>query len=129
MRFFHKNWRMSPMQHLCVVLLGFAVFSWGTEYKYSLYYAQSPGQPLVQPAKLLSQKERPPQSRRIRVGATPSKRRVRLHAFAPVFAIKATAIFHRMRMACIATPPGRTCSSLQTASLTYFAFRPPPAQS
>ena len=69
----HNRCYPAPMLHLCIVLLGLAVLSWGAEYKYSLYFPPSQSQPQVPPAKLLSQKERPTQAKSAAVDATSSK--------------------------------------------------------
>jgi hypothetical protein len=114
------------MLRLSMVLLGFAVLSWGTEYKYSLYFSPGEGRAQVLPAKLLSQKERPPQSKRTVVEATPSKSPIALDSFTSAFRATASETTFKLRMASIASQWVWPCLSIQTASLTYFAFRPPP---
>jgi hypothetical protein len=117
------------MLHLFVVLLGFAVFSWGAEYKYSLYFSPSQGQAQVAPAKLLSQKERPPQSERAGMETALSKAPIALTFLAFIFAASASQMFFKLREAGLVARPSRQCASLTTACFIHFAFRPPPAYS
>jgi hypothetical protein len=117
------------MLYLCVALLCFAVLSWGTEYKCSIYLSPSQGEAQLQPAKLLSQKERPPQSKRIGIEADPSKSPIAPRSCACFFVASASETSSNLRTAGIATRPGCPCPCRQIASLAYFTFRPPPAQS
>jgi len=117
------------MLHLLVVLVGVAVFSWGTVYKYSLYSSPSQGRAKLPPAKLLSQEERPPQSERAGMGAAPSKAPTALTFLAFMFAASASQMFFKLREAGLVARPSRPCASRKTACFIRFAFRPPPAYS
>jgi hypothetical protein len=117
------------MLRVCVVLLGFAVLSWGAEYKYSLYYSPGEIQSQVPPAKFLSQRERPAKSKRAAVDASSSKPPIAAHRGIFPFAGHAAATSFALREAGMAPQPVLRRAGFRAASLTYFAFRPPPAHS
>ena len=52
-------WRGSPVLVMALALMSLAVFTWGLQYKLSLYKASEQAKPTIPAAKLLSQKERP----------------------------------------------------------------------
>src|ERR1700679_589300 len=128
MRLFPKSGRPSRMQHLFVVLYAVAVLCWGSGYKFSLYYSPSQTPAQLTPAKLLSEKERPPQHKRNCVEASPSRARIALRSSAPDFAASETGDFLSLPTSGIATLPGSPRSFFETAWHTHFFFRPPPAQ-
>lgn len=129
MKSLSKSRRASRLPHLFVLLLGFAVLFWGAEYKYSLYLSPSQGQALLPPAKLLSQRERPPESKSDGIEAAASKAPIALTLLAFTFAASASRLSFKLREAGLAERPSRPCASLTTACFIHFAFRPPPAYS
>lgn len=106
---------------LVIVLLAFAVFSWGVRYKLSLYNPSAH----VSAAKLLSQRERPATVEAARLAADP------LPELAPVtlFAWSLGALFvglFALKQALSPRDAWQQISLPRQASQNFFFFRPPP---
>ena len=111
---------------ICALILGLAVFLWGTGYKLSLYFPQSQFHTRIPTPKLFSPDENPLGS--ARVGCA--------NAFAKIATPPLAFSFALMTSANVSLPArpfqredqrSRYVSPLRSASFIYFAFRPPPA--
>ena len=116
------------LQWMTVVLVVFAVFSWGVQYKLSLYNWPARSTAAAPQAKLLSQKERPVAVPVGLVGNAPD----RLKAISPYVCalvgwIAALALPGTLRRS-IFTAKSEFVSKNSSQHLSYFFFRPPPSQ-
>ncbi len=113
--------RESHLTIAAIVMLAFAVFSWGVRYKLSLYNPSAH----MSEAKLLSQEERPSLSQVIETSIEPmgSAAPIALFAYllgtmlAGLFSLEATFLQGNTR---------RHASLPRQCSQNFFFFRPPP---
>ena len=114
------------LQWVTVVLVVFAVFSWGVQYKLSLYDWPAKTVAATPQAKLLSQKERPIAVHEAVTG-NPSRpaQPVTPYFSALIGLIAATAIVSAIGKL-ISTDTSNFVPSKSRPHLSYFSFRPPP---
>ena len=109
------------LQWVTVVLVVFAVFSWGVQYKLSLYDQPAKTVAASPQAKLLSQKERPIAVHEAVTG-NPSRP---AQPVTLIGLIAATAIVSAIGKL-ISTDTSNFVPSKSRPHLSYFSFRPPP---
>jgi hypothetical protein len=113
--------RESQWTIVAIVMLAFAVFSWGVQYKLSLYNSEAH----MSEAKLLSQKERPTTSEATELAADPLANPMPVPLFTFAFGAMLVAL-------CSLKPVTSHTNDWQQALLprqlsqNFFFFRPPP---
>ena len=124
----NRTSRSSSASRLGVLMLAFAVFGWGLHYKLSLYDRSGSSCSQAPDAKLLSEKERPPEPRSL---AFDTPRSLQL----------LSSVFPSLLLLCIAARRFRLNSRFRIqnvladrehfrlflAASIFFSFRPPPA--
>ena len=106
---------------VAIAMLAFAVFSWGVQYKLSLYNADAH----MSEAKLLSQKERPTTSEATELAVNPLANLVPVPLFA--FALRAMlAGLCSLKLATSHRNTWRLALLPRQPSQNFFFFRPPP---
>ena len=109
-----------------VLVLAFAVFGWGVQYKRSLYDPPDSVSTRIPHAKLLSPKERPVSS--VNLGSVlPASPKSEL-AILPIFLIYVIVFGSLFVMSSRSwdMPKGIDSSKQRRANSNYFSFRPPP---
>ena len=111
---------------MTVLLVVFAVFSWGVQYKLSLYDRPAKSIAAVPQAKLLSQKERPVAVHHVMaVNATDSLRPVPPY-FSVLFGLFVASSIARILRKFSRTETAEFLPRDPGPHLSYFFFRPPP---
>lgn len=113
--------RESHWMIVAIAMLAFAVFSWGVQYKLSLYNSEAH----MSEAKLLSQKERPSTSEATELSADPLANPVRV----PLFAFALGAILAglcSLKLAASQREVWQQALLPRQLSQNFFFFRPPP---
>ena len=117
--------RQSQMMSLGMLLLAFAVFSWGVQYKLSLYNPPAKTSARMAEAKLLSQKER--------VSVSNASESILAPAAQPILPVVFACLASAMLIALGLFPSAysqsnvRACAQLpKQPSQSFFFFRPPP---
>jgi hypothetical protein len=117
--------RQSQMMSLGMLLLAFAVFSWGVQYKLSLYNPPAKASARMAEAKLLSQKERAS----VANASESTLARAAQPILPVVFAYVASAMLIALGLFPSASSQSNVRSSAQLPkqpSQSFFFFRPPP---
>jgi len=114
--------RIRALNVMGVLFLAVAVFTWGLQYKMSLYNTSSGLTASVPHAKLLSQKERPESNvASIRLNSTQDLLPYAIFLFAWIVCSLVVAVTIRTRS--LSLDKG---SRQRFAALDFFSFRPPP---
>lgn len=117
----------------CVMLLGVTVLLWGTTYKTSLYYSTpaqfdcSPPNPVNPPAKLLSEKERPPRTSSLDHDKANPKLAVTPLLWVAVFLASAIQVRIRLQRSGTRVCQAHHLYGIEDSVLGHFGFRPPPS--
>jgi hypothetical protein len=113
--------RESHWMIVAIAMLAFAVFSWGVQYKLSLYNSEAH----MSEAKLLSQKERPTTSEATELAADPLANPMPVPLFA--FALGAMlAGLCSLKLAASQREAWQQALLPRQPSQNFFFFRPPP---
>lgn len=114
------------MLALCALALSIAVVAWGAEYKVEQYPLKGLAFRVMSPAKLLTEKERPPRSGVSRANTVEPTTQNPLMLLAGFFAPALQYRGIRCRIGeCLR--PGECMQAKNNAAWTYFGIRPPPA--
>jgi len=110
----------------CGLVLGLAVVLWGVSYKMMQYPEDGLAFRVMSPAKLLTEKERPPEASNTRV-VLPVVSEIRHHTQPPAWIASA------LRRSLFSRPAGILLPAVPIRGfihpeLSYFSFRPPPSR-
>jgi hypothetical protein len=125
--------RILSWMSLAFIGLAFAVFSWGTGYKLSLYYPSNSAAHRIPHAKLLSRNEQEPPRDKSLAGNANDTRHKRemgtLFAFLPIVHLVSAAALLRSSAHVSGGSDSHPLQYLrQRASLTFFFVLPPPVR-
>jgi len=119
--------KTSAILFVFVFLLIFGIFSWGLEYKLSLYQVERTQEPTIPAAKLLSQKERPKTQKNLSGIFDDTQQKVL--ATSSMLPIMLCVVFFCrlfLQTAKIVSSQDHSSSRRQRSYSYYFSFRPPP---
>jgi hypothetical protein len=137
----YNTWQMTQAKHLgrhagktptilfaFVFLLILGIFSWGLEYKLSLYQTAQTQQLTVPAAKLLSQKERPQTLQELAGIFNDTQQKIFGGGNLPLIGMLCVVFFCTLSLqtARIAPSQVHASSRRQHSYSHYFSFRPPP---
>jgi hypothetical protein len=110
-----------------ILLVAFAVFGWGLQYKMSLYDSTSDPSTSIPHAKLLSLKERPASlSNEGTIFLTSAQLQPSMLSLAFLFADFVLCLFGAASPWILAQLTNRTFYPRRSAASSFFSFRPPP---